>query len=124
MKKILVVDDDASNRNFLSEILPKYGFIVDSAEDGEEALERLKQFSPDLILLDNVMPKMSGLELVKILKADDNYKNIFVIIFTALDSAENKNKCLEAGVGDYIAKPINFKQLLERINAAIEGADK
>ena len=69
-KKILIVDDETINLDFFDVMLTKLGFVVEMARDGLQALEKVKQFHPDLILLDNIMPRMSGWELTRILKND------------------------------------------------------
>jgi DNA-binding response OmpR family regulator len=121
--KILVVDDDPINRDFFQLMLSKLGFTVEEAGDGIEALSKLKKFHPDLILLDNVMPRMSGFELTKTLKEDPKYREIPIIMFSALDDVQDKLTGFELGVDDYITKPFNFSEVLARIKAALRNRE-
>ena len=122
-KKILVVDDDVMNSDFFDVMLSKLGFTVDKAGDGVEALERLKKFMPDIILLDNIMPNMSGWELLKILKNDPRYKEIPIFMISALDDVKDKVESFELGVDDYITKPFNFAEVLARIRAVLRNRE-
>jgi len=121
--KILVVDDDPVNRDFFQLMLSKLGFIVEEAYDGMDALEKIKKLQPDLILLDNIMPRMSGFELTKILKKDQVYGEIPIIMFSALDDIQDKLTGFELGVDDYITKPFNFSEVLARIKAALRNRE-
>jgi DNA-binding response OmpR family regulator len=120
-KKILIVDDDSLNCDFFDVMLSKLGFLVDKAEDGVAGLEQVKRFHPDLILLDNVMPRMSGWELTKILKRDPKFKDIPIIMFSALDDVRDKVEGFELGVDDYITKPFNFSEVLARIRTTLRN---
>ena len=122
-KKILIVDDETINLDFFDVMLSKLGFSVEKAEDGEEALAKVKRFSPDLILLDNIMPRMSGWELTKILKNDPKYKEIPIIMFSAMDDVKDKIEGFELGVEDYITKPFNFSLVLARIRAVLRNRE-
>jgi CheY-like chemotaxis protein len=122
-KKILIVDDEKINLDFFEVMLSKLGFIVEEANDGVEALEKTKKFNPDLILLDNVMPRMSGWEVTKTLKGDRRYSNIPIIMFSALDDVKNKVEGFELGVDDYITKPFNFSEVLARIRAVLRNRE-
>jgi len=121
--KILVVDDDPVNRDFFQLMLSKLGFIVEEAYDGMDALEKLKKVKPDIILLDNIMPRMSGFELTKILKKDSVFGEIPIIMFSALDDVQDKLAGFELGVDDYITKPFNFSEVLARIKAALRNRE-
>jgi len=122
-KKILIVDDETINLDFFDVMLSKLGFIVEKAQDGVEALEKVKRFLPDLILLDNIMPRMTGWELTKILKADAKYKKIPIVMFSALDDVKDKVEGFELGVDDYITKPFNFSEVLARIRAVLRNRE-
>jgi len=122
-KKILVVDDETINLEFFEVMLSKLGFTVEKANDGLEALEKIKKFHPDLIMLDNIMPRMSGWELTKNLKANPAYKEIPIIMFSALDQIKDKVESLELGVEDYIIKPFNFSEVLARIKVVFRNRD-
>jgi CheY-like chemotaxis protein len=122
-KKILIVDDEAINLEFFEVMLSKLGFIVEKAEDGVEALEKVKRFFPDLVLLDNIMPKMSGWELTKILKKDPKFREIPIVMFSALDDVKDKVEGFELGVDDYITKPFNFSEVLARIRVVLRNRE-
>jgi CheY-like chemotaxis protein len=120
-KKILIVDDDSVNREFFTVMLSKLGFQVEEAEDGVAALEQVKHFHPDIVILDNVMPKMSGWELTKILKGDPKFRTIPIIMFSALDDVRDKVEGFELGIDDYITKPFNFAEVLARIKMVLRN---
>jgi len=122
-KKILIVDDESINLDFFDVMLSKLGFIVEKAIDGVDALEKVKRFFPDLILLDNIMPRMSGWELTRILKNDVKYKEIPIVMFSALDDVKDKVEGFELGVDDYITKPYNFSEVLARIRAVLRNRE-
>lgn len=125
-KKILIVDDEQINLEFFDVMLSKLGFVVDKAENGVEALEKTKQFVPNLIILDNIMPKMSGWEVTKTLKNSDeyrDYRDIPIIMFSAMDDVKDKIEGFELGVDDYITKPYNFSEVLARIRAVLRNRE-
>ncbi|MDR2747169.1 MAG: response regulator [Treponema sp.] len=122
-KKILIVDDEQLNLEFFEVMLSKLGFIVEKANDGVEALEKVKRFFPDLILLDNIMPRMSGWEVTKALKGDTKFYDIPIIMFSALDDVKDKLEGYELGVEDYITKPFNFSEVLARIRVALRNRE-
>ena len=124
--KILIVDDELINLEFFSVMLSKLGFSVEKAEDGEEALEKTKSFMPDLIILDNIMPKLSGWEVTKFLKQDEAYsfaRHIPIIMLSAMDDVKDKIEGFELGVEDYITKPFNFSEVFARIKTALRNKD-
>jgi DNA-binding response OmpR family regulator len=122
-KKILIVDDEVINLEFFEVMLTKLGFIVEKANDGVEALEKVKRFYPDLIMLDNIMPRMSGWELTKTLKEDPQWGRIPIIMFSALDNVKDKVESFELGVDDYITKPFNFSEVFARIRVALRNQE-
>jgi len=120
--KILVVDDEKLTLDFFDLMLSKLGFEVLKAEDGFEALEMIKKNNPDIVLLDNLLPKLTGFEVTQIIKKDENfkeYKNLPIIMFSAMDSTDDKILGLEMGIEDYITKPFNFSEVLARIRNVI-----
>src|ERR1700694_84333 len=120
--RILIVDDHEDNIELLRARLEARGYEVQGANDGQEALDTVDRWCPDLILLDVMMPKMDGMEVVRRLKAKTDRKElpfIPVIMQTALDSTENKVEGLDAGADDYITKPINFAELEARVNSLL-----
>ncbi|MEO5579201.1 MAG: diguanylate cyclase [Gemmatimonadaceae bacterium] len=118
-KRILVVDDHEDNVEVLRARLEARGYDVLGASDGQEALDTAVRWIPDLILLDVMMPKMDGLEVVRRLKANKDLPFIPVIMQTALDSTERMVAGLEAGADDYVAKPINFAELEARVKSLL-----
>jgi CheY-like chemotaxis protein len=122
-QKILIVDDEKINLEFFEVMLSKLGFVVEEANDGVEALEKVKKFYPDLILLDNIMPRMSGWEVTKNLKNDPKYREIPIIMFSALNDVKDKVAGFELGVDDYITKPFNFSEVLARIKATLRNRE-
>ena len=119
-KRILVVDDHPDNIMVLRARLEARGYVVDEAEDGEQALEKVHSSpTPDLILLDVMMPKIDGLEVVRRIKSDPSLPFIPVIMQTALDTTESMVQGLDAGADDYIAKPINFRELDARVKSLL-----
>ena len=118
-KRILVVDDHEDNIELLRARLEARGYEVEGASDGQAALDAVTRNCPDLILLDVMMPKMDGIEVVRRLKANRELPFIPVIMQTALDSTENKVEGLDAGADDYITKPINFAELEARVNSLL-----
>jgi len=125
-KKILIVDDEQINLEFFDVMLSKLGFQIRKAENGIEALEAVKSFSPDLIILDNIMPKMSGWEVTKTLKNAEEYRDwvdVPIIMFSAMDDVKDKIEGFELGVDDYITKPYNFSEVLARIRAVLRNRE-
>jgi CheY-like chemotaxis protein len=122
-KKILIVDDEQLNLEFFEVMLTKLGFVVEKANDGVEAIDQVKHFCPDLILLDNIMPRMSGWEVTKTLKNDPKYRDIPIVMFSALDDVKDKLEGYELGVEDYITKPFNFSEVLARIQVVLRNRD-
>ncbi len=103
-KKILFIEDEPSLQQTLGEILHQEGFETISALDGLDGLERLKEDKPDLILLDLILPKLDGFEVLKKIKANPATANIPVIVLTNLESAEDVNKAIELGATTYLVK--------------------
>ncbi|MDR0501728.1 MAG: response regulator [Treponema sp.] len=122
-KKILIADDEDINVEFFEVMLSKLGFVVEKADDGIDVLEKVKKFHPDLIILDNIMPGMTGWEVTKTLKNDPNFRDIPIIMLSALDDVKDKVAGFEAGIDDYITKPFNFSEVLARINAVLRNKE-
>lgn len=126
MPRILIVDDEQINLDFFEVMLTKLGFEVEKASDGEEALEAVRNAEPDLIVLDNIMPKLSGWEVTKILKQDESYsdyRDTPIIMFSAMDDVKDKIEGFELGIEDYITKPFNFSEVLARIKAVLRNRE-
>lgn len=119
MPKILVVEDEPENQLAIQVILTVEGFEVVSVEDGRLALRTAQEQRPDLILLDVMMPEINGFEVLAQLRQDEATKSIPVIMLTALAQRSDVAKAVEAGVDDYVAKPFEPDDLIERIRKAI-----
>jgi class 3 adenylate cyclase len=117
--KILIVDDEPFNLDLLEQELTEQGYAIERASDGAEALEKVPSFLPDVILLDYMMPRMNGLEVLKRLRADERHKRIPVILLTAKATQEDKVKGLDGGADDYMVKPFDSFELLARVRAMI-----
>ncbi|MDR2559208.1 MAG: response regulator [Oscillospiraceae bacterium] len=117
--KILIADDEKANLDVLIHIL-RDSYIVYPAKSGEAALKKAAEVSPDLILLDIIMPDMNGFEILKRLKSDDLTKHIPVIFITALSNSEDEKKGLRLGAADYIVKPFNSEIVKVRIKTQLE----
>lgn len=123
MKKILVVDDLPENVFMLQDRLEKEGYEVISAYDGKAAIDKALDELPDLILLDVMMPEISGIDVCQTLSSNPLTSNIPIILVTAKSSAEDTKAGLEAGAFDYIKKPFNRVELLARVNSALKLSD-
>jgi two-component system cell cycle response regulator len=117
--KILLVDDHEQNLELLEAYLEDIHAHVSTAIDGLDALAKVKADKPDLILLDIMMPKMSGYQVAKKLKADAATKDIPIIMVTALGEVSDIEKAHDAGVQEFITKPVNKQDLLSRVKAML-----
>ncbi|MBI3479571.1 MAG: response regulator [Nitrosomonadales bacterium] len=117
MKKILVVDDSATERHVIGEILNKRGFEVSFAEDGEKGVKQARLSKPDLIIMDVVMPNMNGFQATRAITSDPETRHIPVIICTTKDQETDKIWGVRQGAKDYVVKPINEAELLSKIAA-------
>ena len=115
--KILLAEDEVDLNNVVTRYLKKNGYSVDSVLDGEEALDYLEYGEYDLVILDIMMPKVDGFEVIKKLRDKGNHTS--VLMLTARDSADDKVKGLDLGADDYIVKPFDFNELLARIRAVV-----
>jgi len=123
MKKILIVDDLPENVFMLQDRLEHEGYQIITAYDGQTGIEKARNELPDLILLDVMMPGMTGIEVCKTLVKDKRTGSIPIILVTAKVGAEDTREGLEAGAFDYIKKPFNKIELLARVNSALKLSD-
>ncbi|MGV8120194.1 MAG: response regulator [Candidatus Xenobiia bacterium LiM19] len=121
MAKILLVEDNEMNRDMLSRRLTKKGYNVVIALDGAEGVEKTRQESPDIILMDMSLPVLDGWEATRQIKSDEGLASIPVIALTAHAMSGDREKALEAGCDDYDTKPIEFQRLLGKIEELLKG---
>ena len=121
MKKILFIEDESALQKTFGDILKNKGYEVIKALDGESGLRSAKKERPDLILLDLILPKMDGFEVLKGLKASEETKNIPVIILTNLEETEDIQKALELGATTYLVKSsYTLEEVVKKIEKALE----
>lgn len=123
MHKILVIDDQEENVYMLKERLENEGYEISTAYNGKTGIEKTVNEKPDLVLLDVMMPEMSGLEVCRYLVKNPATSSIPIILVTAKVSAEDTREGLQAGAIDYIKKPINKIELLARVKSALKLRD-
>jgi DNA-binding response OmpR family regulator len=117
--KILVVDDEPDVLSLLNLMLESQGYLVVSASDGQEALEKARSSGPDLILLDVMLPRLDGYKVARMLKFDENFRHIPIIMLTAKVQEKDRQTGLEMGVDDYITKPFDTAALLEKVKTIL-----
>ena len=123
MKKILVIDDYPDNVFLLQNRLEREGFEVIKAYDGTMGIQKAVEEKPDLILLDVMMPDISGFDVCKTLTTREDTKLMPIILVTALSEAESLKKGLQSGAFDYVKKPFNRNELIARINSALRFSE-
>ena len=121
--KIFIIEDEASIVQLVQHNLEKEGFVVSSSLNGNEGLKELKKFEPNLLLLDWMLPDLSGIDICKNIRRDSNFKSLPIIMLTAKGEEEDKVKGLESGVDDYVTKPFSFNELHARIKAVLRRSD-
>lgn len=123
-KRILIADDEPDILEIIQYNLTKEGYEVITAKDGNEAIEKAKQFKPQLIILDIMMPHKTGIEVCSILRSQPQFQQTLIIFLTALNDEPSHIKGLETGADDYISKPISPKILVSRVNALFRRINK
>ena len=118
--RILVVDDSSTNIVLLEAILNGQGYLIETAQSVKEAYQIIKKETVNLILLDLLMPRVSGYDFLKEIKSNDSTKDIPVIIVSAVADPENKKKSIELGALDFINKPIDIQDFIERIDTILK----
>ncbi|MDG1741252.1 MAG: response regulator transcription factor [Crocinitomicaceae bacterium] len=124
MRTILIIDDEDDIRAILTYNLEKENYRVLNASNGKDGIELAQQHTPDLILLDVMMPEMDGIEVCEFLRADPKTENIIICFLTARGEDYSQIAGLEAGADDYVSKPIKPKVLVSRIKAILRRGDK
>ena len=117
IRKILLVDDSKTELHYLSNLLGKRGYAVRCAENGEEAMRRLDEEKPDLILMDVVMPGQNGFQLTRSITRDPRFADVPVIMCTSKNQETDKVWGMRQGARDYIVKPVNADELVAKIQA-------
>jgi putative two-component system response regulator len=119
--KILIVDDDERNLRLMEALLVPEGYEVIKASDGIEALDKVKEDPPDLVLLDIMMPNMDGYEVAAHLKRDEDTSRIPIVMVTALEDADDRVRALEAGADDFLSKPVDKTELRTRVRTLLKA---
>jgi two-component system, OmpR family, alkaline phosphatase synthesis response regulator PhoP len=119
--RVLIADDDPQSAELLEAYLAECDYDIDSAADGELTLGKIQSWQPDLILLDIMMPKISGFEVCKRLRGNVATRGSAVLMITALDQPSDIARAVEAGANDFLTKPINKAELLLRVRAALQS---
>ncbi len=117
--KVLIVDDNVQNVELLRAYLEELPIEIDTAYDGIEAMQKIQADQPDLILLDIMMPKMSGFEVCKKLKSDSATRDIPIIMVTALNEVSDIERAVECGTDDFLTKPVNKLELITRVKSLL-----
>ena len=119
--RILVVDDTPANVKLLVDLLTMKGYAASSAVNGEDALAMIAAQPPDLVLLDIMMPGLSGYEVCRRLRADPATALLPVVLCTSLDAQQERVNGIEAGADDFLSKPINLKEFVETVRRVVDG---
>jgi len=117
--RVLIVDDTPANVKLLEDLLAFHGYEIEAASDGEAALAMIRENTPDLVLLDVVMPGLSGYDVCRAIRADARLAMLPVVMVTALEDREERVKGIEAGADDFLSKPINPPELLARVKSIL-----
>lgn len=117
IRKILLVDDSKTELHHLSELLTKRGYTVRTAENGEDAMKRLDEEKPDLILMDVVMPGQNGFQLTRAITRDPRFLDVPVIMCTSKNQETDKVWGMRQGARDYVVKPVDADELIAKIKA-------
>ena len=119
LPSILIVDDSETNLVLLNAVLEAGGWPVRTARSGTSALKVMQSWMPDLILLDLLMPGIDGYQMLERLKSDERYSHIPVIVISAVNDPDTRDKCLQKGAVDYLPKPVNIKELETKVKTLL-----
>ena len=118
--RVLIADDNEANRELLEAYLTGLDCVTEIAVDGQETMEKAVSFKPDLILLDVMMPKLSGFEVCEKIKSDPDLKKIMILMVTALNELGDIERAVDAGTNDFLSKPVNRVDLLKRVENMLQ----
>jgi two-component system, OmpR family, alkaline phosphatase synthesis response regulator PhoP len=118
--RILIADDNAANRELLEAYLAGFDCDIEIAVDGQDTLDKVRSFKPDLVLLDVMMPKLSGFEVCRKVKDDPETSGVMVLMVTALNELGDIERAVNAGTDDFLNKPINKVSLLKRVSTMLK----
>ncbi|HEY2157037.1 MAG TPA: response regulator [Isosphaeraceae bacterium] len=119
LPKILIADDNPQNVELLEAYLADVECETEIAVDGEDALRKVESFGPDLILLDVMMPRLSGFEVCKKLRGDEKTRDVMILMVTALNETADYDRGVQAGTDDFLSKPVNKVELLCRVRSLL-----
>jgi two-component system alkaline phosphatase synthesis response regulator PhoP len=123
-KRVLIADDEPDILEIIKYNLQINGYIVEIAKDGDEAIKKAKEYKPDLIILDIMMPKKNGIEVCKILRSQPGFNDTVIIFLTALNDELSHVKGLEFGADDFISKPVSPNIIISKVNAIFRRLNK
>ena len=123
INRILIADDNAANRELLEAYLAEVDCEIESSVDGQDTLDKVKSFQPDLLLLDVMMPKLSGFEVCQQIKSDPNMARVMVLMVTALNELGDIERAVNAGTDDFLTKPVQRVTLLKRVGNMLRLKD-
>ena len=118
-KKVLVVEDNELNLKLFCDLLRAHDYVPEPVRDGREAVERAREFAPDMIIMDIQLPNVSGLDLIETLKADDQLKPIPIMAVTAYAAKGDEERIRAAGAEAYVSKPISVTRFVESVEALV-----
>jgi twitching motility two-component system response regulator PilH len=121
MSLVLVVDDSPTEVHLLRQYLERHGYETEAAEDGQDAVTKVRELQPDLVLMDVVMPGMNGFQATRELSRDPRTAGIPVLMVTTKGDETDRIWGMRQGAADYLVKPITEAQLVERVKAVLEG---
>ena len=121
--RVLIADANAANCELLEAYLAQLDCEIEFATDGQDTLDKVESFGPDLILLDVMMPRLSGFEVCKILKDDPEKRRIMILMVTALNEIGDIERAVNAGTDDFLSKPVNQVELLKRVENMLKLKD-
>ena len=121
--RILIADDNQPNRELLEAYLSEIDCLVQASVDGQDTLAKVKSFKPDLVLLDVMMPKLSGFEVCQKMKADPAMRKIMILMVTALNESGDIERAVKAGTDDFLSKPVNKIELVKRVQNMLRLKD-